>query len=721
MILGGNWFMNKFTKLGFSMILACAISVVPNTLVFAGTISDQGQNQTAAGAVVTNPVTPSTTNYDAAKKQAQEEADVLTSKYGETSVQYALIDNGSIVLSGQSGVYSKESKAAPTNTNMYGIGSVSKMFTTTAVMQLAEQGKVKLDTPVTQYIPEFTMADPRYKDITVRMLLNHSSGLMGSTNTNTFLYENCDLTYYKKFLNSLKTQRLKADPGAFSVYCNDGFTLAQVLVEKVTGISFSEYIKTNITEPLHMDGTRTPADDFDRTRLAKTYFAGVAKALPTESLNIIGAGGIYSTAEDMCRFSQIFMDGSTSKVLSADSAKTMENEEYLKGLWPKGEDNVISYGLGWDSVNTYPFTRYDLKALVKGGDTTLYHASMVILPKENMAMVVLSSGGASTYNEVMAQGVLLSVLNAKGTVKEILPDKTYAKPVKATVPTDQKKYKGIYANNMALCKISIGEDGTLTLINVLAPNTGVQKFIYTGDGKYYTEDGSSYVAFKEEKNGNTYFYVSQNASLPGLGQIASYQYQLQKVTDHQVSAKVKAAWEKRDNKTYFLTNEKYSSQVYLLGTVATKMVLPKEIKGYCLNAAIIDKNTARNLVQIPGSGGRDLSDLNFYKAGGKEYLKSGESIYISEDAVKALSTKISFSCKIGKEGYATWYQIGKKAKNREISVSIPKNASYSVYDGKGACTCYSLVSDPGKVKLPSDGYIVFVGSPNAEFKVTYVK
>jgi CubicO group peptidase (beta-lactamase class C family) len=612
-----------------------------------------------------------------------------------------LIDNGEVVISGQAGVYSKESMTAPTSENMYGIGSISKMLTTAAVLQLAELGKVKLDAPVVQYIPEFKMADSRYKDITVRMLLNHSSGLMGSTHTNTFLYENSDMTSYNNFLSALKTQRLKADPGAFSVYCNDGFTLAQVLIEKVSGISFSKYIKNNISAPLHMDNTN--------------------KELPAESVNIIGAGGIYSTAEDMCRFAQIFMRSSNTKVLSNNSAKAMENEEYLRGLWPKGEDTILSYGLGWDSVDTYPFTRYGIKALVKGGDTTLYHGSMVVLPEENMAVAVLSSGGTSTYNQVMAQEVLLSALQVKGKIKEILSDKTFQKPVKTSVPSSQKNYEGIYANNNGLYKITVSEDGMLTLTDVFTPKADAQKFIYTGDGKFYTEKGSVYVSFVKEKNGNTYLYVSQYGVLPGIGQFALYEYQLQKVTDNPVSKKVKAAWKKRANKKYFLLNEKYTSQVYLLGSIIAKIVLPEEVEGYCGSAAIKDENTARKLVQIPGSGGRDLSDLNFYKVGSREYLKSCESIYIAEDAVKSLSTKPSFTCKVGKKGYAGWYRIGKKSANKKIKVSVPKKASFSVYDEKGICTCYSMVSYTDKVTLPTGGYIVFAGNPNTEFKVTYVK
>ena len=64
---------------------------------------------------------------------------------------------------------------------IYCVGSVSKIYSTAAVMQLVDEGKVGLDTPITEYIPDFTMADERYKDITVRMLMDHTSGIMGST------------------------------------------------------------------------------------------------------------------------------------------------------------------------------------------------------------------------------------------------------------------------------------------------------------------------------------------------------------------------------------------------------------------------------------------------------------------------------------------------------------------------------------------------------------
>lgn len=711
----------KFIKSGLSIILALSLTLIPSSSVYAITLTDFTQTQKGIETISSYSVAAVSTNYDAAEKLAGEKAAILTTSYGATSVQYALIDNGEIVISGQAGVYSKDSTIALTNNHMYGIGSVSKIFTTVAVMQLVEQGKVKLDTPIVTYIPEFTMADSRYKDITVRMLLNHSSGIMGSTFVNTMLFNDNSYTSCDILLETLKTSRLKAAPGEFSVYCNDGFTLAQILVERVTGISFSKYIKDNISDPLALNHTKTPMDSFKKDSLVKTYGSSTNNALPSESVNALGAGGIYSSAEDLCQFSELFMKDSSSEVLSTVSAKAMGKPEYLSGLWPQDGDSLLSYGLGWDSVNTYPFTEYGIKALVKGGDTQNYHCSIIVIPEENMAMAILSSGGASTYNQAMAQEVLLSALQSKGSIDEIKADKTFSLPIKASMPSSQKNYEGFYASSGGVTKVAISNDGVLTLSNALSPLSGAQTFTYTGDGKFYSGNGSFYVSFIKESNGNTYLYVAGYSTIPSLCQLASSDYQAQKITDNPISQAVKAAWARRENKKYFVINEVYTSQIYSLGLPAAQFFLLKGLEGYCVNATIIDENNARTLIQIPGIYGRDLSDFSFYSTGGAEYLKSSGYLYLSEDAIKPLSTKTSFTCTINTKGYAHWYKIGKGSSNKKIKVTLPKNSSFSVNNASGNCAYNSLTSKSTNVGLPVNGYIVFVGSPNAKFTVKYVK
>ena len=93
-------------------------------------------------------------------------------------------------------------------------------------------------------------------------------------------------------------------------------------------------------------------------------------------MNVIGTGGISSTAEDMVRFSQLFMD--RKRNLSDKVVKAMEQEEYKRNVAGAGE-NIFNYGLGWDSVKLYPFSEYGIKALAKGGDTALQHAILVVL------------------------------------------------------------------------------------------------------------------------------------------------------------------------------------------------------------------------------------------------------------------------------------------------------------------------------------------------------
>ncbi len=601
---------------------------------------------------------------------------------------------------------------------MYGIGSISKMFTAVVVMQLVQEDRVNLDTPVVAYIPEFTMEDPRYKNITVRMLLNHSSGLMGSTLVNSLLFNDNDSATYDNLLDSLKTSRLKAAPGEFSVYCNDGFSLAEILVERVSGLSFTEYLQENVSGPLNLYNTKTPSDHFQRERLVKTYLPGSDTTLPAEAVNMIGAGGIYSSARNLCRFATIFMDNSQSDVLNSTSRKAMENKEYLNGLWPEDKDSLISYGLGWDSVATYPFGEYGIKALSKGGDTLFYHGNLTVLPEENMAVAVLSSGGSSTYNQVMAQEILLSALKAKGSIPDILPYKTFTEPAPAPMPESELQYTGIYGNSIGLYQITIDANGTLTLGNVLDSSSGTQQFIHTGSGRFYSSDGSTYVSF-EEVDGTVYLYVCGYTLLPGLGQTITAEYQVQKLAGITISPEVKSLWEKRNGKKYFLLNEKYSSEIYTAGTPYSIILLPDEPEGYVLNAAITDSNTAQTNIRIPGLWGRDLNDYDFYKDGNTEYLRTGGYIFVSEDGITSLPSA-SFGADIGENGYARWYKIGKETENKKIKVALPENASFIVYDENNACVADSYITGQDTVTLPQNGYILFAGDAKTDYSVEYL-
>lgn len=711
----------KILKRGLSILLAATMVIMPNSNALAKTSTVKQQNNVSTATSLANSATGSAISYEDIKKTVDMKTSILTSIYGVTSLQYALIDEGKIVLTGQSGVNNKADGTTITDNSMFGIGSVSKMFTAAAVMQLVDQGKVNLDAPITNYIADFTMADGRYKKITVRMLLNHSSGLMGSTLNNSMLFDDDDFSTYNDFLDTLKTSRLKADPGEFSVYCNDGFTLAEILVEKVSGMSFTDYLKKYITSPLNLESTKTPLDIFNEDNLANTYLSSEKNPLPTDNVNMIGAGGIYSTAKDMCHFAEIFMKNSASGILSASSVNAMKNKEYLTDLWPEEADSSIAYGLGWDSVNTYPFDEYDIQALSKGGDTLLYHGNLIVLPDKNMAVAVLSSGGSSVLDGIVGQEILLQALKAKGIISEIKPGKTFKPAVKVSMPEDLKKYEGYYGLSGDIFKVKINDDGTMFLSDALIANSNVQKFIYTGDGKFYFSDGSAYLSFVEESNHETYLYLAGYAKLPSVGEFAQSGYQAQKIKDNSITQELKTVWDKRKNKKYYLVNEKYTSQIYASNTLSTKITMPEGLDGYCMNAAIVDENTAKADYQISGMNGRDLSDIIFFQVKDTEYLNIGGKIGISENAIKALSGKSKFNCSIADDGYAKWFKITKATANKKIKVDILVGASFAVYDEKGNCKNFSYISGKNTVTLPLNGHIVFVGDTGTKFTIRYQK
>ncbi|MBU3159694.1 beta-lactamase family protein [Clostridium frigoris] len=660
----------------------------------------------------------STSDYTDTKAVAEKKAFYMTTDYGSLSVQYALIDNGKIVLSGNSGIYSKENTKALTADNMYGIGSVSKMFVTTAVMKLVDEGKIKLDTPITEYIKDFKMADDRYKDITVRMLLNHSSGLMGSSFSNSLLFGDNDTYSHDTFLEQLKLQRLKAEPGAYSVYCNDGFTLAQILVEHVTGIDYTTYITNNFVSPLKMEDTKTPVSEFDRDRLAKTYYKGISNYLPVENLNVIGAGGVYSSAEDLCTFATTFTKNSNG-ILSQESIKAMENKEYLNGVWTDDTDNTLGYGLGWDSVNLYPFNQYNIKALSKGGDSILYHSNLTVLPEQNMAVAVVSSSGSSSYDQILAQEILLAALKEKGAINGIKQDKTFTAPEKTTVPTEVKKYEGLYVSPSGFIDIKIDKTGILSLSFPQVPQNGSQTFVYTKDGTFVSSEGATSFKFVEETNGEIYLKQTSCQSLPLLGQTIFNMYIAQKENVNKLTESVSQAWAKRDGKKYFLLNEKYSSLVYMMASPNTQVSFTKGLEGYLGLNRIVDDNSAIAILNGPGVLSRDLVDYTFYKKDKFEYLSAGGYIFVEEDVIENLSIKNKFTCTINKDGYARWYKIGAESVNKKITVKIPKNAAVVVYDSYGVLVDDSLISDTKEVTLPKDGTIVFLGDAKAEFNIEY--
>ena len=638
--------------------------------------------------------------------------------YGATtSIQYALWKDGEIVSTGGSGVYSKTENRALTDDILYGVGSVSKIYTTVAVLQLAEKHRLSLDAPVTRYLKDFKMADPRYKDITVRMLLNHSSGIMGTGLGGAMLFGEADTSATDGLLESLSTQRLVADPGAYSVYCNDGFTLAELVVAAVSGLDFMDYVDKYILDPIGLDDTFAPGGDFDVSRLAKTYRGDDTRALPADSLNAIGAGGIYATASDLAAFGGALTG---TELLSQSSLDAMAYPEYSRGIWPEDTLDSLAYGLGWDNMEWYPFCQSDIQALVKGGDTLYYHAGLVVLPEHDMAAAVVSSGGVSTYNEMVANQLLIAALAKEGvSVDESIPALPAAEP--AAMPADLLKNAGYYGSTSAQYQVSLTEDGKLTMHYLNYPTTiPDQTFTYHSDGTFRDATGTAYMSFVKEENGQVYLYQKTVSGLPGLGALPVSNYAAVKLPDNPLTPEVQAAWDDILTMGVLPMDEPYNSQTYAALADSAAGETPELVPGYMGSMRIVDAATALFEIQLPGVGGRDGLDYHVEDRDGVTWIIARGSAYMDASAVPELFTGSGTSyTTVQEDGYARWYTVSDGAAGKTMTVQLPEDAGFWVYDAAGQVTASSVLWNDTSVVLPEDGVLVFAGDPGARFHLSF--
>ncbi len=665
--------------------------------------------------LVTPALAAETDAAPATLQDAAQAAAAAAMEYGGAiSIQYALWQDGQIVLDGTAGVYSKTENRAMTSEILYGIGSISKTYVAAAMMKLVEQGKVDLDQSVTRYIPEFTMADPRYTDITVRMLLNHSSGLMGGTLINSFLFADPqEDNATSQLLERLSKQTLQAAPGAYSVYSNDSYTLAELVIERVSQMSFTEFVDTYIKPPLKLENTYTPRNTFDTSRLAKTYLGEETRALPQETAAIIGTGGMYSNAMDLAAFGGSFCGDA---LLSDASREAMMSKEYLRGMWAEdSEDDALAYGLGWDNVHMYPFNQNDIRALVKGGDTLVYHAGLVVLPDYNLACAVLSSGGASSYNEAAAAQILIQALEEQGvslTTHDTLPA-AHA----AAMPESYKKLSGFYGSATGILEITIEDGGTLSIHNPTVPDGGAQTLYYHSDGSFRDNGNTLLLKLIQEENGQIYLYQKSYVPLPDMAPMAIANYYFERLPEYPVEQDVQSAWNARNGKLYLAANEKYTSAFYAMGAVFASIGFLPGMDGYLMNNQLQSADTAAAFLQIPGMGSRDSGTVHIVEYQGVEYIEQNGSLYMDASALTAVHPDGKSICTIQPDGYARWYTTGEAAGSL-MHVSLPENGAFCVYDANFQMVASSWTYGDTSVTLPENGLIVFAGDCGARFQLT---
>jgi len=635
-----------------------------------------------ARAAAPRPAT-ATTSYKATIKDGRAAAQALLDQSGAASLSLALVSGDRVVWQEAFGYADKATSTPPQADTMYGIGSVSKMLATVAAMKLVDQGKLELDAPLVNYLPELAARYSVYGQITLRMLLDHSSGFPGSTygDAITGVYFP---GYLQQVMDTLATERPKTTPGYMSVYCNDGFTLVEALIPAVTGKTFSQYVHDEVLTPLGMDHSAYPLEPFDPDSYAKAYRGDVAR--PLEVLNVLASGGLYSTPTDMSKLATMLMNGGVlngTRVLSADSVAEMGVDQTLLSFNPV-PSNAVRYGLGWDTVTQPGLRAVKVTGWAKGGDSIDYHAGFIVAPQARLAVTVIGVAPlGSTGLETLGERILLHALVDQGTIRRLpKPIPAVAPPVKTATDAQLHVMEGVWAMNQAVFRISpsasdpqalafstLTEDGWAPLHEGLRLRT---------DGRFHV-DGSAGSIYTMTAGGRRYLV---NRTVGGNGHYLDSMLLAQKL--HPLPA-LSAAWQGRVGHLWLAVNEQPDSATYTED--AGPLLMASDIPGLAGYVTVttpaygnqtVDPSESDTLgsmfLQIPGFGSRDLEDAVIEKHGAEDWIWWGSTLYRPEDAVPELAAGPN-TVTFGAEGYAEWRVLPSAA-----SVQIGAGTAWRLYD-----------------------------------------
>jgi CubicO group peptidase (beta-lactamase class C family) len=609
-------------------------------------------------------------NYTATIAEGRSAATDIMKKTGASSISIALIDGKTLVWAETFGYADENTKTRPTTETMYGICSLSKILATIAVMKLEDDKQISLHAPVKTYLSSFSMLSPEYTQITVNMLLNHSSGFPGAEYRNAVSLSPLTFSYSAQVMETLSKQRLKHAPGYLSVYCDDGFTVIEELVLAVTGKSYVQFVQDEILTPLGMNHSLYPVNYFPAGSFAKVHENGIPQ--PQPFLNVFASGGLFSTPSDMGKIAMMLMGKGklgNVRILSEKSVAAMGVDQTLDNFNPV-KAYAWSYGLGLDTVVQPGLRAVGVIGWHKTGDYTGMGSVITMAPDEGLAVVVAGVSGSfsSSKATIIAERILLRALMEKGRLA-IMPTPLTFSPLPEKTPTDEllDAVCGYYANFNSFYRVQ-RQANTLT-ISLFDVSINGWKDIISGlklrEDDRFSRDADPSSSFSFITADGRRYMVKR--SVLGYGH-----YQDDTMFAQQVApaGPMPASWNGRLGKTWLMTNEhpEYLSQWEspVMRLRAVDNMLFNNVEGLQIVDPFLSDTRAGMMLLIPQENGGDLKDVDIEIRGGEEWIRLGSYLYRPQETVKSLS---SGTVSIGVEGLAEWRSLDTTYMTKTVTIT----------------------------------------------------
>jgi CubicO group peptidase (beta-lactamase class C family) len=503
----------------------------------------------------------------------------------------ALVDKNGIIWAEGFGYENLKDSVKATENTLYCIGSITKLFTSTALLQLAENKKLDIDKPVTKYVPELKMKslNGNIDSITTRLILTHHSGFPSD-----MLGVNSDKESYKNVVEYLNEQYTAFPPNYLRIYSNIGYCFLGYELEKVSKSNYADYISKNIFLPLGMKNSFVASETTSLKNVSRTYNSQNEQKDETYPW-VVPAGGIFSNAKDMGLFIQSWLQDK-SPLLKTETINSVFTPQNTNVAFNLGSE----YGITWELKKS----KYNYRA-EHGGSTLNFRAQIAINRYAGLGVIILANSANAGSFTWRASEILDKACDIKGVVVNELPGFDIEKVIQKKI--NLSEFQGNYGQNMSWFPL-IAKDSTL----IGKPGNDSLDFKLQTSGYFglAVKQGEKWNAIPGQKfiftklNGENVFM----ASAWGNWVVAAKQYPTQTITE---------AWKKRLGK-YKVLNYNGSSMfsegelaigentLFLAGKTPFSdqpMAMPFDIKSENLASVLGTSTYSGSMLQVKNKNG----------------------------------------------------------------------------------------------------------------------
>jgi CubicO group peptidase (beta-lactamase class C family) len=411
----------------------------------------------------------------------------------------------------------KKTKVDPKST-LFRPGSISKLFTWTALMQQVEQGKVDLNADVNKYL-DFKIPPYQGKPITVLNLMTHTPGFEEAVKDLITLGEKSAVPY-DKLLKNWTPNRIYA-PGTTPAYSNYGASLAGYIVQRTSGEPFDAYLENHIFRPLGMAHStfRQPLPANLKPLMAEGYQSGKDKPYGFEFVNSAPAGALSATGDDMAKFMIAHLNNGQG-ILKPETAQLMHS----RANSPFSAGNGMAHGFYETNIN-------GLHVIAHGGDTVAFHSDLHLFLDKNVGIYV-------TFNSAGKEGTAQPLRDA---IFSDFADRYFPEPADAVkvdpknAKEDAEKLAGVYsttrgassnflaiADLLGQAKVGVDKDGNPVISEAKGLGGHPRKWVHVGPMTWRDANGHDLLTANVEHGKATRFSWGELAPIIDFDRTPTY-------------------------------------------------------------------------------------------------------------------------------------------------------------------------------------------------------